>query len=136
MSRNKKEYTKLVFLVSIIFFSLLYIKIPTEMVSSQTLSSSTSFQAKSSTYEVNPSSGDIQKKTYDSIAEDHVLENLTVVSNPLTSNPTYSVINATISVKTSVLEGLNSNNIMLVNQSTIVPLDDLLIGQTQRNSSS
>ena len=133
MSRNKKEYTKLVFLVSIIFFSLLYIKIPTEMVSSQTVSSSASFQAKNSTYEVNPSSGDIQKKTYDSIPEDHVLKNLTVVSNPLTSNPTYSVINATISVKTSVLEGLNSNNIMLVNQSTIVPLDDLLIGQTQRN---
>jgi hypothetical protein len=133
MFRNKKEYTKFVFLASIIFFSLLYMKIPTEMASSQTLSSSTSFQAKDSTYKVNPSSGDIQKKTYDSIPKDHILKNLTVVSNPLTSNPTYSITNATISIKTSVLEGLSSNNMMFVNQSVVVPLENSLIGQTQRN---
>ncbi|HYF99634.1 MAG TPA: hypothetical protein VD815_06050 [Candidatus Saccharimonadales bacterium] len=133
INRYKVEDPAFVFLVSAILISFLYATIPIETALTQNLSSSTSFQVNGSTYQVIPSLGDIQKETDESIPEAHNTNNITVVSNPLSSNPTYSVVNATISVKTSVLEGLNSNRIVLDNQTIITPMENSIVGKSQRN---
>ena len=130
-SRCKIECIRFVFLVSIILFSLLYVKTPIEIAFSQTSSSSTSFQVKDSSYPAIQSPGDTQKKEYESLPKDHTLKNTSVISNPLSNNPTYSVVNATISIETSVLDGMNSNKVILDNQSIIIPKENSIVGRVQ-----
>ena len=129
-SRYKLECIGFVFLASIILFSLLYVKSTIEVAFSQTLSSSTSFPVKDSTYAAIPSLGELQKKLYESTPKDNILKNTSVISNPLSSNPTYSVTNATISIKTSILDSLDGNNVVIDNQSIIIPKENAIVGET------
>ncbi len=128
-SRFKIECIGFVFFVSIILFSLFYVKSTVEVAFSQTVSLSTSFQVKDSTYTVKPSSGDIQTKVYESTPNNHTLKNTSIILDPLLSNPTLSITNATISVKTSTLEGLDSNKMVLGNQSIIIPKENSIVGK-------
>jgi len=130
-SRYKIECMGFVFLASIILFSLLYVKSTIEVAFSQTLSLSTSFQVKDSTYATIPSLVEKQIKVYESTLDDHILKNTSVISNPLSSSPTYSVTNATISIKTGILDGLDSNKGVLENQSIIVPKENVIVGKIQ-----
>jgi hypothetical protein len=129
-SRYKLECIGFVFLTSIILFSLLYVKSTIEVAFSQNVSSSTSFQVKDSTSAAIPALGEIQKKEYESTPKDNILKNISVISNPLSNNPTYSVTNATISIKTSILDGLDDNNVVLDNQSIIIPKENAIVGET------
>jgi hypothetical protein len=130
-SRYKIERMGFVFLVSIVLFSLLFVKSTIDFAFSQTISLSTSFQAKDSTYAANLSLGDKQIKVYESTLENHILKNTSVISNPLSNNPTYSVTNATTSIKTGFLDGLDSNKMVLGNQSIIVPKENIIVGKIQ-----
>ncbi|MDN5845021.1 MAG: hypothetical protein L0H53_01965 [Candidatus Nitrosocosmicus sp.] len=127
-SRNKIEGIGFVFLVSIILFSLIYVKSNIDIAFSQTISLSTSAQVKDSTYVAIPSLGDRQSKVYESTLEDHILKNTSLISNPLSNNPTYSITNATTSIKTGILNGLNSNKVVLDNQTMILPQENVIVG--------
>lgn len=127
-SRYKIEGIGFVFLVSIILFSLIYVKSTIDIAFSQTTSLSTSFQVKDSTYVAIPSLGDIQSKVYESTPEDHILKNASVISNPLSNNPTYSITNATTSIKTGILDGLNNNKVVLDNQTIVLPQENVIVG--------
>jgi hypothetical protein len=129
-SRYKLECVGFVFLASIILFSLLYVKSTIGVAFSQNVSSSTSFQVNDSTSAAIPDLGEIQKKEYESTPKDNILKNISVISNPFSNNPTYSVTNATISIKTSILDGLDGNNVVLDNQSIIIPKENAIVGKT------
>jgi len=129
-SRYKIDGIGFVFLVSIILFSLIYVKSTIDIAFSQTISLSTSFQVKDSKYVAIPSLGDRQGKEYESTLEDHILKNTSVISNPLSNNPTYSITNATTSVKTGILDGLNSNKVVLDNQTIVLPQENVIVGNS------
>ena len=128
-SRYKIDGIGFVFLASIILFSLIYVKSTIDIAFSQTLSLSTSSQVKDSTYVAIPSLGDRQSILYESTLEDHILKNTSVISNPISNNPTYSVTNATTSIKTGILDGLNSNKVVLDNQTIILPQENVIVGK-------
>jgi hypothetical protein len=130
-SRYKIECMGFVFLVSIVLFSLLFVTSTIDFAISQTVSLSTSFQVKDSTYTANSSVGDKQIKTYESTLEDYILKNtsiISVISDPLSNNPTYSITNATNSIRTGALDGLDSNKVVLGNQSIILPKENIIVG--------
>ncbi len=129
ISRYKIEYMRFVFLASIILFSLMYVKSTMDIAFSQTISMSTSFPVENSTYVEIPSSGDKQSKVYESTLQDYVLKNTSVISDPLSNNPTYSVTNATTSIRTGILDSIDSNKVVLENQSIIIPQGNVIVGK-------
>jgi len=130
ISRYKIEYMRFVFLASIILFSLMYVKSTTDIAFSQTISMSTSFPVENSTYVEIPPSGDKQSKVYESTLQDYVLKNTSVISDPLSNNPTYSVTNATTSIRTGILDSIDSNKVVLENQSIIIPQGNVIVGKS------
>lgn len=130
-SKYKIEIMGLVFFSIIILFSLLYVETPLEIALSQTISSSNSFPVENFTFPAILYPQDIQKNEYKSLPKDHVLEDISLASNPSSSNPAYSVTNTTISVKTGVLQGTNNDKMILINQSIIIPEENSIVGVVQ-----
>jgi hypothetical protein len=131
-SGNKIDSTGLIFLVSIIIlFSLIFVKSNVDIAFSQTTSLTTTFEVNQSTYTANSSLMGNQIIENETTSKDYSISNTSTVLNPLLNNPTYSVTNATIALKTDILEGLDSNKPMLVNQTQtiIVPQENVIIGQ-------
>jgi hypothetical protein len=131
-SGNKIDSTGLIFLVSIIIlFSLIFVKANIDIAFSQTTSLTTTFKVNQSTYTANSSLMENQIIENETTSKDYSISNTSTVLNPLLNNPTYSVTNATIALKTDILEGLDSNKPMLVNQTQtiIVPQENVIIGQ-------
>ncbi|WP_458743813.1 hypothetical protein [Candidatus Nitrosocosmicus sp. T] len=131
-SGNKIDSTGLIFLVSIIIlFSLIFVKSNIDIAFSQTTSLTTTFEVNQSTYTANSSLMGNQIIENETTSKDYSISNTSTVLNPLLSNPTYSVTNATIALKTDILEGLDSNKPTLVNQTQtiIVPQENVIIGQ-------
>jgi hypothetical protein len=128
--RNKIDSTRLVFLVSImILFSMMFMKFYTDTALSQTTSLATTFEVNETTYTANTSLGGNQILENETTSKEYYITNTSTVLNPLSNNPTYSVTNATITVKTDVLEGLGSNKSILVNQTIILPQEGIIVGQ-------
>lgn len=128
--RNKIDSTRLVFLVSImILFSMMFMKSYTDTALSQTTSLATTFEVNETTYTANTSLGGNQILENETTSKEYYITNTSTVLNPLSNNPTYSVTNATITVKTDVLEGLGSNKSILVNQTIILPQEGIIVGQ-------
>jgi hypothetical protein len=131
-SGNKIDSTGLIFLVSIIIlFSLIFVKSNIDIAFSQTTSLTTTFEVNQSTYTANSSLMGNQIIENETTSKDYSISNTSTVLNPLLNNPTYSVTNATIALKTDILEGLDSNKPTLVNQTQtiIVPQENVIIGQ-------
>ncbi len=131
-SGNKIDSTGLIFLVSIIIlFSLIFVKANIDIAFSQTTSLTTTFKVNQSTYTANSSLMGNQIIENETTSKDYSISNTSTVLNPLLNNPTYSVTNATIALKTDILEGLDSNKPTLVNQTQtiIVPQENVIIGQ-------
>ena len=131
-SGNKIDSTGLVLLVSIIIlFSLIFLKSNIDIAFSQTTSLTTTFEVNESTYTANSSLMGNQIIENETTSKDYYISNTSTVLNPLLNNPTYSVTNATVTVNTDNLEGLDSNKPTLVNQTQtiIVPQENLIIGQ-------
>jgi hypothetical protein len=131
-SGNKIDSTGLIFLVSIIIlFSLIFVKSNIDIAFSQTTSLTTTFKVNQSTYTANSSLMGNQIIENETTSKDYSISNTSTVLNPLLNNPTYSVTNATIALKTDILEGLDSNKPTLVNQTQtiIVPQENVIIGQ-------
>jgi hypothetical protein len=131
-SGNKIDSTGLIFLVSIIIlFSLIFVKANIDIAFSQTTSLTTTFEVNQSTYTANSSLMGNQIIENETTSKDYSISNTSTVLNPLSNNPTYSVTNATIALKTDILEGLDSNKPTLVNktQTIIVPQENVIIGQ-------
>ena len=128
--KHKIEYMGFVFLTFIILFSLIYVKSTIDVAFSQTISMSTSFPVENTTYVTIPSFGDKQSKTYESTLQDYNLKNTSAISDPLSNNPTYSLTNATNSIRTGILDGLDSNKLVLDNQSIIIPQGNIIVGKT------
>ncbi|TVP39468.1 hypothetical protein [Candidatus Nitrosocosmicus arcticus] len=129
---NKIDSTGLVFLVSIIIlFSLIFVKSNTDIAFSQTTSLATTFEVNESTYTANSSLRGNQIIENETTSKDYDITNTSTVLNPLLNNPTYSVTNATVTLKTDILEGLDSNKPTLVNQTQtiIAPQENVIIGQ-------
>lgn len=128
--RNKIDSTRLVFLVSImILFSMMFMKFYTDTALSQTTSLATTFEVNETTYTANTSLGGNQILENETTSKEYYITNTSTVLNPLSNNPTYSVTNATITVKTDVLQGLGSNKSILVNQTIILPQEGIIVGQ-------
>jgi hypothetical protein len=129
-SEYKIDPVGLVFLVSIIvLFSLIFAKSNFDIAFSQTTSLSTTFKVSDSTYTAFSSQGGSQTIENGTTSKNYHMTNSSTVLNPLLNNPTYSVTNATIAIKTSTLEGLASNKPILPNQTIIIPQENLIIGQ-------
>jgi hypothetical protein len=131
-SGNKIDSTGLIFLVSIIIlFSLIFVKSNIDIAFSQTTSLTTTFEVNQSTYTANSSLMGNQIIENETTSKDYSISNTSTVLNPLLNNPTYSVTNATIALKTDILEGLDSNKPTLVNQTQtiIIPQENVIIGQ-------
>jgi hypothetical protein len=131
-SGNKIDSTGLIFLVSIIIlFSLIFVKSNIDIAFSQTTSLTTTFKVNQSTYTANSSLMGNQIIENETTSKDYSISNTSTVLNPLLNNPTYSVTNATIALKTDILEGLDSNKPTLVNQTQtiIVPQENVIMGQ-------
>lgn len=129
---NKIDSTGLVFLVSIIIlFSLIFVKSNIGIAFSQTTSLTTTFEVNESTYTANSSLRGNQIIENETTSKDYYITNTSTVLNPLLNNPTYSVTNATVTLKTDILEGLDSNKPTLVNQTRtiIAPQENVIIGQ-------
>jgi hypothetical protein len=130
-SGNKIDSMGLVFLVSmIILFSLIFVKSDIGIVFSQTTSLATTFEVNESTHTANSSLMGNQIIENGTTSKDYYITNSSTVLNPLLNNPTYSVTNATITVNTDILEGLDSNKPTLVNltQTVILPQETVNIG--------
>jgi hypothetical protein len=130
-SGNKIDSTGLVFLVSmIILFSLIFVKSDIGIAFSQTTSSVTTFEVNESTHTANSSLMGNQIIENETTSKDYYITNTSTVLNPLLNNPTYSVTNATITVNTDILEGLDSNKPTLINQTQtiILPQETVNIG--------
>jgi hypothetical protein len=130
-SGNKIDSTGLIFLVSIIIlFSLIFVKSNIDIAFSQTTSLTTTFEVNQSTYTANSSLMGNQIIENGTTSKDYYITNSSTVLNPLLNNPTYSVTNATITVNTDILEGLDSNKPTLVNltQTVILPQETVNIG--------
>ena len=108
----------------------MYVKSTMDIAFSQTISMSTSFPVENSTYVEIPSSGDKQSKVYESTLQDYVLKNTSAISDPLSNNPTYSVTNATTSIRTGILDSIDSNKVVLENQSIIIPQGNVIVGKS------
>lgn len=131
-SRYKIDYIGSVFLISIIILSsMMFVKFNTDMVFSQTRSLVTTFEVNESTYTANSSLKGNQVIENGTTSKDFDIPNTSAILNPLSHNPTYSVTNATITVKTDTLEGMNSNKPTFVNQTQtiILPQENVIIGQ-------
>ena len=131
-SKSKMDSMGLVFLMStVILFSIMFVQNNIDIAISQTTSLATTFEVNESTYITNSSLMGNQIIENGSTFKDYSLTNTSAISNPLSNNPTYSVTNATIAVKTDILEGLDSNKPTLVNQTQtiIVPQEIVIIGQ-------
>ena len=129
---NKIEYNGLVFLVSIIILiSSIFVKSDIDIAFSQTTSLTTTFEVNESTYTANSSLRGNQIIENETTSKDYYITNISTVLNPLLNNPTYSVTNATVTLKTDILEGLDSNKPTLVNQTQtiITPQENVIIGQ-------
>ena len=129
---NKIDSKGLVFLVSIIIlFSLIFVKSDIDIAFSQTTSLTTTFEVNESTYTANSSLRGNQIIENETTSKDYYITNTSTVLNPLLNNPTYSVTNATVTLKTDILEGLDSNKPTLVNQTQtiIAPQENVIIGQ-------
>ena len=129
---NKIDSTGLVFLVSIIIlFSLIFVKSNVDIAFSQTTPLTTTFEVNESTYTANSSLTENQIMENETTPKDYYITNTSTVLNPLLNNPTYSVTNATVTLKTDVLEGLDSNKPTLINQTrtVIAPQENVIIGQ-------
>ena len=130
-SGNKIDSMGLVFLVSmIILFSLIFVKSDIGIAFSQTTSLTTTFEVNESTHTANSSLMGNQIIENETTSKDYYITNSSTVLNPLLNNPTYSVTNATITVNTDILEGLDSNKPTLVNQTqtVILPQETVNIG--------
>jgi hypothetical protein len=130
-SGNKIDSMGLVFLVSmIILFSLIFVKSDIGIVFSQTTSLATTFEVNESTHTANSSLMGNQIIENETTSKDYYITNTSTVLNPLLNNPTYSVTNATITVNTDILEGLDTNKPTLVNQTqtVILPQETVNIG--------
>lgn len=131
-SGNKIDSAGLVFLVYIIIlFSLIFVNSSVGLAFSQTTSLTTTYKVNESTYTANSSLMGNQIIENETASKDYYITNTSTVLDPLLNNPTYSVTNATIAVKTDILEGLDSNKPTLVNQTQtiIVPQENVIIGQ-------
>jgi len=131
-SGNKIDSTGLVFLVSIIIlFSLIFVKSNIDIAFSQTTALATTFEVNESTYTANSSLRGNQIIENETTSKDYYITNTSALLNPLSNNPTYSVTNATIAVKTDILEGLDSNKPTFVSQTQtiILPQENVIIGQ-------
>jgi hypothetical protein len=129
---NKIDSRGLVFLVSIvILFSLIFVKFNIDTAFSQTTALTTTFEVNGSTYTANSSLMGNQIIENETTSKDYPMSNTSTVLNPLQNNPTYSVTNATVIVKTDVLEGLDRNKPTFVNQTRtiITPQENVIIGQ-------
>ena len=129
---NKIDSRGLVFLVSIvILFSLIFVKFNIDTAFSQTTALTTTFEVNGSTYTANSSLMGNQIIENETTSKDYPMSNTSTVLNPLQNNPTYSVTNATVIVKTDVLEGLDRNKPTFVNQTQtiITPQENVIIGQ-------
>ena len=129
---NKIDSTGLVFLVSIIIlFSLIFVKSNVDIAFSQTTPLTTTFEVNESTYTANSSLTENQIIENETTPKDYYITNTSTVLNPLLNNPTYSVTNATVTLKTDILEGLDSNKPTLINQTrtVIAPQENVIIGQ-------
>ena len=130
-SGNKIDSMGLVFLVStIILFSWIFVKSDIGIAFSQTTSLTTTFEVNESTYTANSSLSGNQIIENETTSKDYYITNTSTVLNPLLNNPTYSVTNATITVNTDILEGLDSNKPTSVNQTQtiILPQETVNIG--------
>ena len=129
-SDYKLDSMGLVFLVSIIIlFSLIFVKSNFDTAFSQTTSLTTTYKVHESTYTALSSQGARQDIENGSTSKNYQITNTSAVLNPLLNNPTYSVTNATIAIKTGTLEGFDSNKPTLPNQTIIIPQENLIIGQ-------
>jgi hypothetical protein len=122
-----------ILLISIIILSsVMIIESNIDIAYSQTKSLVTSFEVNDSVYTANSSSiqgnqiieNGTTSKTYDTTTASATL-------NSSSHNPTYSVTNASIAVRTDTLDGANSNKPIFVNQTQtiILPQEDVLIGK-------
>lgn len=108
---------------------MMFMKSYTDTALSQTTSLATTFEVNETTYTANTSLGGNQILENETTSKEYYITNTSTVLNPLSNNPTYSVTNATITVKTDVLEGLGSNKSILVNQTIILPQEGIIVGQ-------
>lgn len=130
-SKSKMDSMGLVFLMStVILFSIMFVQNNIDIAISQTTSLATTFEVNESTYITNSSLMGNQIIENGSTFKDYSLTNTSAISNPLSNNPTYSVTNATIAVKTDILKGeVDDREPILVNQTTVLPKEDVIIGQ-------
>lgn len=98
---------------------------------SQTKSLVTTFEVNDSTYTANSSMKGNQIIEIGSISKDYDTTSTSDTLNSSSYNPTYSVTNATIAVKTDTLEGVDSNKLTFVNQTEtiILPQENVIIGK-------
>ena len=130
-SKSKMDSMGLVFLMStVILFSIMFVQNNIDIAISQTTSLATTFEVNESTYITNSSLMGNQIIENGSTFKDYSLTNTSAISNPLSNNPTYSVTNATIAVKTDILKGeVDDREPILVNQTTVLPKEGVIIGQ-------
>ncbi|HET6588536.1 MAG: hypothetical protein AB7V56_05825 [Candidatus Nitrosocosmicus sp.] len=121
-----------VFVACIILISLLFVKSPVDVGYSQSISLSKTFQVQNSSYITIPSSGEKQIQEYKFTSKDFILTNTSTVLKPITTSPNYDITNATITVKTGVLDGLKSNKLVLDNQSIILPKVGIINGTSNK----
>lgn len=120
---------RLVFLVFFVFVTLTLPKPFVDTSLAQTVSLSKTFQAIEATYTTNSTLGANQFSENESVVKDYPVMNNSFAPNPITNNPTYSVTNATTSVKIGTVEGDDSNKAALRNQSITLPNIGVLTGQ-------
>lgn len=125
----KMDSMRLVLLGFLVLGTLTFLKPQIDIGFAQTVSLSKTFQAIDSSYTTDPALVGNQIEENESIVNDYSIKNISLVHNPISNNPTYSVTNATTSVKVGTLEGVDSNKATLSNQSVISPDQQVITGQ-------
>lgn len=130
--RNKIDCIRSVFPISIIILSaMIFVNHNIDMAYSQSKSLVTSYDVKEFTHSANSSLSGSQIIENGTLSKDYHITNTSAISDSLSHNPTYSVTNATIAVKTGTLEGLSSNKPTFVNQTQtiILPQESVIMGR-------
>lgn len=126
------DYVGSIFLISLIILSsMILVKSNIDVAFSQTQPVVTTFKVNESTYTANSSMKGNQIVLNGTISKEFDITSTSNTLNSSSHNPTYSVTNATIAVKTGTLEGLESNKLTFVNQTQIIisPQENVIIGK-------
>jgi hypothetical protein len=120
---------KFYLLLMILLNSMLLLTTNNDIVHSQKVNLPKSYNLQNSTTFSSPSVNAGEPKIYTAKPESYCARTSSSQSIQLTSNPSYTITNATTTLKEKLIDGSHEVNPVLINQTVVMPLEKTIRGK-------